>query len=164
MGAPIRHFLQFADFSRDELEWVLERSRVIKDRFKRYEFYQPLADRTLAMRAGLETLGIIEAEGLMANAVEQGDRIRAGLKEELGSLPGVREIRGRGLMIGIELDRPCGELVRGALDAGLLINVTRDNVIRLLPPLVVTRSDADLIVERLAPLVARFVAAPAKAA
>ena len=49
MGAPIRHFLQFADFSRDELEWVLERSRVIKDRFKRYEFYQPLADRTLAM-------------------------------------------------------------------------------------------------------------------
>jgi ornithine carbamoyltransferase len=49
MGTPIRHFLQFADFSRDELEWVLERSRVIKDRFKRYEFYQPLADRTLAM-------------------------------------------------------------------------------------------------------------------
>jgi acetylornithine aminotransferase len=118
----------------------------------------------LAMRAGLETLRIIEAEGLMANAVEQGDRIRAGLKAQLGGLPGVREIRGRGLMIGIELDRPCGELVRAALDAGLLINVTRDNVIRLLPPLVVARSDADLIVERLAPLVARFVAAPAKAA
>jgi acetylornithine aminotransferase len=116
------------------------------------------------MRAGLETLRIIEAESLMANAVEQGDRIRAGLKGELGSLRGVREIRGRGLMIGIELDRPCGELVRGALDAGLLINVTHDNVIRLLPPLVITRSDADLVVERLAPLVARFLAAPAKAA
>jgi acetylornithine aminotransferase len=116
------------------------------------------------MRAGLETLGIIEAEGLMANAVEQGDRIRAGLKARLGSLPGVRDIRGRGLMIGIELDRPCGELVKDALGAGLLINVTRDSVVRLLPPLVVTRADADLIVERLAPLVARFLAAPAKAA
>jgi acetylornithine aminotransferase len=54
--------------------------------------------------------------------------------------------------------------VRGALDTGLLINVTHDNVIRLLPPLVITRSDADLVVERLAPLVARFLAAPAKAA
>ncbi|HET9025125.1 MAG TPA: aminotransferase class III-fold pyridoxal phosphate-dependent enzyme, partial [Burkholderiaceae bacterium] len=118
----------------------------------------------LAMRAGLETLKIIEAEGLMANATEQGDRIRAGLKEQLGTLPGVREIRGRGLMIGLELERPCGELVKSALDAGLLINVTHDNVIRLLPPLVISRSEADLIVERLAPLVVRFLAAPAKAA
>jgi acetylornithine aminotransferase len=118
----------------------------------------------LAMRAGLETLKIIEAEGLMANAVEQGERIRAGLTARIGALAGVREIRGRGLMIGVELDRPCGELVKGALDAGLLINVTRDNVIRLLPPLVITRADADLVVERLAPLVAAFLAAPAKAA
>jgi acetylornithine aminotransferase len=118
----------------------------------------------LAMRAGLETLKIIDAERLMANAVEQGERIRAGLKAQIGDLAGVSEIRGRGLMIGIELDRPCGELVKGALDAGLLINVTHDNVIRLLPPLVITRADADLIVDRLAPLVARFLAAPARAA
>ncbi len=118
----------------------------------------------LAMRAGLATLEIIDAEGLMANAVEQGERIRAGLKAQIGDLAGVSEIRGRGLMIGIELDRPCGELVKGALDAGLLINVTHDNVIRLLPPLVITRADADLIVDRLAPLVARFLAAPARAA
>ena len=118
----------------------------------------------LAMRAGLETLKIIEAEGLMANAVEQGDRIRSGLQAQIGALPGVREIRGRGLMIGVELDRPCSELVKQALDAGLLINVTRDNVIRLLPPLVITRADAEQIVERLAPLVTRFLAAPAKAA
>jgi acetylornithine aminotransferase len=116
------------------------------------------------MRAGLETLKIIEAEGLMANAVEQGDRIRAGLQARIGQLAGVREIRGRGLMIGVELDRPCAELVKRALDAGLLINVTHDNVIRLLPPLVIARSDADLIVERLAPLVAQFLAAPARAA
>ncbi len=118
----------------------------------------------LAMRAGLETLAIIESENLMENAVEQGDRVRRGLEQALGGVSGVREIRGRGLMIGVELDRPCGDLVRMALDAGLLINITRDNVIRLLPPLVITRADADLIVERLAPLIARFVAAPAKAA
>jgi acetylornithine/N-succinyldiaminopimelate aminotransferase len=118
----------------------------------------------LAMRAGLETLRIIEAEGLMANAVEQGERIRGGLHARIGGVAGVREIRGRGLMIGVELDRPCGELVKAALDAGLLINVTHDNVIRLLPPLVISRADADLIVERLAPLVTRFLAAPAKAA
>jgi acetylornithine aminotransferase len=118
----------------------------------------------LAMRAGLETLAIIESEGLMANAIEQGDRIRHGLQARIGSLPGVREIRGRGLMLGIELDRPCGELVKRALDAGLLINVTHDTVIRLLPPLIITAADADQIVERLAPLVAQFVAASAKAA
>jgi acetylornithine aminotransferase len=118
----------------------------------------------LAMRAGLETLAIIEDDGLMANAVEQGDRIRGGLQAALGALPGVREIRGRGLMIGIELERPCGDLVHSALAAGLLINVTHDNVIRLLPPLVITRADAELIVERLAPLVISFLAAPAKAA
>ena len=118
----------------------------------------------LAMRAGLETLRIIEAEGLMANAVEQGERIRGGLQARIGGVAGVREIRGRGLMIGVELDRPCGELVKAALDAGLLINVTHDNVIRLLPPLVISRAEADLIVERLAPLVTRFLAAPAKAA
>jgi acetylornithine aminotransferase len=118
----------------------------------------------LAMRAGLETLRIIEDDGLMANAVEQGDRIRAGLQAEIGALAGVRDIRGRGLMIGIELDRPCGELVKMALDAGLLINVTRDNVIRMLPPLVLSGAEADLIVGRLAPLVTRLLAAPAQAA
>jgi acetylornithine/N-succinyldiaminopimelate aminotransferase len=118
----------------------------------------------LAMRAGLETLAIIEADGLMANAVEQGDRVRAGLSRQLAEVAGVRQIRGRGLMIGIELDRPCGELVRMALDAGLLINVTRDSVIRLLPPLILSREDADVLVERLAPLVRSFLAAPAKAA
>jgi acetylornithine/N-succinyldiaminopimelate aminotransferase len=118
----------------------------------------------LAMRAGLETLAIIEADGLMANAVEQGDRIRARLTDQLASLAGVREIRGRGLMIGIELDRPCGELVRAALDAGLLINVTHDTVIRLLPPLVIDRAEADLIVDRLVPLVRNLLATPAKAA
>jgi acetylornithine aminotransferase len=118
----------------------------------------------LAMRAGLETLAIIESEGLLANAAEQGERIRTGLSRALAGLAGVREIRGRGLMLGVELDRPCGDLVKRALDAGLLINVTHDNVIRLLPPLVIGSAEADLIVERLAALVVDFVKSPAKAA
>ena len=86
------------------------------------------------MRAGIETLEIIETDGLMANAVAQGERIVGGLKRRLAGVRGVVQIRGMGLMIGIELDRPCGELVRQALAAGLLINVTHDTVIRMLPP------------------------------
>ena len=111
----------------------------------------------LAMRAGLETLSIIESEGLMANAVAQGERIVSGLQRKLAGVAGVTQIRGRGLMIGIELDRPCGQLVRQALDVGLLINVTHDTVIRLLPPLILSAQEADLIVERLAPLIAAHV-------
>jgi acetylornithine aminotransferase len=118
----------------------------------------------LACRAGLETLAIIEEENLMANAVAQGDRIRAGFARELGGVPGVAAIRGQGLMIGIELDRPCGDLVKRALDAKLLINVTQERVIRLLPPLVIDAHEADEIVARLAPLVRAFLAEPAQRA
>jgi acetylornithine aminotransferase len=112
----------------------------------------------LACRAGLETLRIIEEEGLLANAAAQGERLRAGLAVALAGVPGVVSIRGRGLMLGIELDRPCGELVRQALEAKLLINVTQDRVVRLLPPLVINAQEADEIVARLAPLVRRFLA------
>jgi acetylornithine aminotransferase len=112
----------------------------------------------LACRAGLETLKIIEEEGLIANAAAQGERMRAGFQRELGATPGVVAIRGEGLMIGIELDRPCAELSRRALDARLLINVTQDRVIRLLPPLVINADEADQIVARLAPLVHAFLA------
>jgi acetylornithine aminotransferase len=118
----------------------------------------------LAMRAGVETLAIIEDEGLMANAMAQGERIRAGLRSALARLPAVVEVRGMGLMIGVELDRPCGDLVRQALDAGLLINVTQERVVRLLPPLVLSAAEADEIVERLAAVIRTFAAAPAKAA
>ncbi len=118
----------------------------------------------LAMRAGIETLAIIESEGLMANAVAQGDRIRAGLKRELAGVAGVVEIRGMGLMIGVELDRPCGELVKQALAAGLLINVTQDKVIRMLPPLILSAAEADLIVDRLAPVIRAFLVPAARAA
>jgi len=107
----------------------------------------------LAMRAGLATLAAIEAEGLMANALAQEERIRRGLTQALAGLPGVREIRGRGLMLGIELDRPCGEIVGQALHAGLVLNVTAERVIRMLPPLIFKDEHSDQLVATLAPLV-----------
>ena len=107
----------------------------------------------LAMRAGLTTLAAIETEGLMANALVQEERIRRGLTQALAGLPGVREIRGRGLMLGIELDRPCGEIVGQALHAGLVLNVTAERVIRLLPPLIFKDEHSDQLVATLAPLV-----------
>jgi acetylornithine/N-succinyldiaminopimelate aminotransferase len=111
----------------------------------------------LAMRAGVETLKIMEEDGLLANAVAMGALLRAGFEREFAGLPGVKEIRGAGLMIGIELDRPCGELVAQACEAGLLISVTAERVIRLLPALILTAADAVQIVAMLAPLVRRFL-------
>jgi len=115
----------------------------------------------LACRAGLETLRIIEEENLLANAAAMGQRIRDGFARQLQGVAGVVAIRGQGLMIGIELDRPCGDLVKQALAGRLLINVTQERVIRLLPPLVIGEREADEIVARLAPLVRAFLGAPA---
>ena len=112
----------------------------------------------LAMRAGVETLKTMEAEGLMANAVTVGGHLMAALKRELGDLPGVKDIRGQGLMIGIELDRPCGIILSRALEAGLLLSVTADTVVRLLPPLIFTTAEADECVAILAPIVRAFLA------
>jgi acetylornithine/N-succinyldiaminopimelate aminotransferase len=117
-----------------------------------------------ACRAGYETLRILEEEKLLANAAAQGERIRNGLARELTGVPGVVAIRGQGLMIGVELDRPCGELVTLALEARLLINVTQDCVIRLLPPLIIQAREADEIVARLAPCVRQFAASARRAA
>ena len=114
----------------------------------------------LAMRAGIETLRIMEEDGLLANAAQIGGLLKAGFEREFAGLTGVKEIRGAGLMIGIELDRPCGDLLRIACEAGLLISVTAERVIRLLPPLIVTADEAAEIVARLAPLVRQFLAAP----
>jgi acetylornithine/N-succinyldiaminopimelate aminotransferase len=115
----------------------------------------------LAMRAGIETLQIMRHDGLLANAAAMGERLRSGLQREIGELPGFREIRGQGLMVGVQLDRPCGVLLQRAADAGLLISVTADSVIRLLPPLIVSAAEIDEIVERLAPLVRNFLSEPA---
>jgi acetylornithine/N-succinyldiaminopimelate aminotransferase len=112
----------------------------------------------LAMRAGLETIAAIEADGLLKNAADRGAQINAALARELAGVAGVHEIRGRGLMIGIELARPCTELVAQARDAGLLINVTADRVVRLLPALTLSAAEADEIVARLAPLIRAHLA------
>ena len=119
---------------------------------------------TLASAAGLATLDIVESENLCRNATEIGEHIRASLKHALAETPGVKEIRGQGLLIGIELDRPCGELVKTALAAGLLINVTADTVVRLVPPLVISREQADQLVNELAPLIRAFLMTPAASA
>jgi acetylornithine/N-succinyldiaminopimelate aminotransferase len=115
--------------------------------------------------AALTTLETIEKDGLLDHARRMGEIVQGGLARELGSVAGVREVRGKGLMIGVELDRPCGDLVRRALAAGLVINVTADRVVRLLPPLVITEAQAREIVSILAPLVKGFLAeAPAAVA
>jgi len=111
----------------------------------------------LACSAALATLAAIEEESLCAKAVEIGDYINRALREEFKDVPGVVTIRNAGMMIGIELDRPCGELVKQALALGLLINVTADKVIRLLPPLVMSKAEAQQLVDILAPLVKNFL-------
>ena len=106
------------------------------------------------MTAVITTIDTIKDEGLLANAARVGAIIQERLKSEFGS---VAEVRGMGLMIGVELGQPCGELVRQGLEAGLVINVTADNVVRLLPPLVMSEAEGRMVVERLAPLMRAFV-------
>lgn len=113
----------------------------------------------LACAAALATLAAMDEERLLDNAARMGELVRAGLREALAGVPGVVEVRGLGLMIGVELDRPCGELVAHALEAGLLINVTADKVVRLLPPLVIREGEARELVARLARVVRQFLSA-----
>jgi len=116
----------------------------------------------LAMRAGVETIRIMEEDGLLQNAVKVGAHLRAALTRELAAElkdpAGVKEIRGMGLMLGIELARPCGELVKRCADKGLLISVTADSVIRLVPPLIMTPAEADEVVAILCPLIKQLLA------
>ncbi len=114
----------------------------------------------LAMRAGVETIRIMEKDGLLANAAKVGAHLMDGLQRELGELPGLKDIRGQGLMIGVELDRPCGVILQRACDAGLLLSVTADRVIRLVPPLILTIAEADEIVGLLTPIVKQFLEEP----
>jgi len=107
----------------------------------------------LAMTALVTTIDTIKDEGLLANASRVGELIRGGFP----TLEGITEVRGMGLMIGVELAQPCGELVRQALDAGLVINVTADNVVRMLPPLVMSEAEARELLSRLVPLLEAFL-------
>jgi acetylornithine/N-succinyldiaminopimelate aminotransferase len=107
--------------------------------------------------AALATIQIMEEEGLLEHAEQMGQLIRAVLSRELAGIAGVKDIRGRGLMVGVELWKPCGELVAIARDKGLIINVTRDNVVRLLPPLVIKKEEAETLAMELAPLIKAFL-------
>jgi acetylornithine aminotransferase len=114
----------------------------------------------LAMRAGIETLRIMEEDHLLENAATVGSALRSSLTRELAGLSGVVEIRGQGLMLGIELDRPCGELLGRAAEAGLLISVTADRVVRLVPPLILSLADAEQIATILGGLIRPFLQTP----
>jgi acetylornithine/N-succinyldiaminopimelate aminotransferase len=107
----------------------------------------------LVCAAACAVLDALEADGLMDRARVLGDRMLSALRSRLAGNNHVRDIRGFGLMIGIELAEPCGELVAQGLDAGILINVTRDNVVRLLPPLTMSDDEADLIIDKVVALV-----------
>ena len=111
----------------------------------------------LAMRAGVETLRIMEEDGLLANAAEVGGILKAELQRRLANVAGVVEIRGQGLMLGIELDRPCGPLLGRAAEAGLMISVTAEKVVRLLPALILSREEAEQIAAILCPLIKGFL-------
>ena len=112
----------------------------------------------LATAAGLATLNIIEEEGIRENAEKIGNLIREGFAAEFKDTAGVVTVRNAGLMIGIELDRPCGDLVKMALADKVLINVTADKVVRLLPPLVMNEAEAKELVRRLSALIKAFLA------
>lgn len=112
----------------------------------------------LAMRAGVETIRIMEEEGLLANAEKVGAVLKGGLERELAGVKGVSEIRGQGLMLGIELDRPCGEILGRAAQAGLMLSVTADRVIRLVPALILSEDEAKQIVAILVPVIKTFLA------
>jgi acetylornithine aminotransferase len=114
----------------------------------------------LAMRAGLATLAIIEDEKLLENASARGQQMKAALAEAFKGQAAVTDIRGEGLMIGIELDRPCAEIVKLALAAKLLINVTADRVVRLLPPLTLSADEASELLNRLVPVIKGFLDKP----
>ena len=111
----------------------------------------------LVARVALKVLEIIEREGLLERARHLGDWIRYQFREKLESLAGVIEIRGRGLMIGIELDRPCAEIVEVALKEKLLVNVASSNVVRLLPPLILKDEEATMLVEKLSVIIKEFL-------
>ena len=112
----------------------------------------------LSMRAGVETIRIMEEDGLLEHTARVGAHLKARLQQELGSIPGVIEVRGQGLIIGVELAKPCGALLGLGAEAGLLFSVTADTVVRLVPPLIMTEAEADEVVARLKPLIQKFLA------
>ena len=132
---------------------------IAADVFKPGNHASTFGGNPLACAAALTTLEVIDDEDLLRNSLELGDFMRMMFKAQLAGLSDVNQIRGQGLMIGIELSRPCGDLVKEALRQGLLINVTSDRVVRLLPPLVMQRSEAEQVVNILSAIIKKFLLA-----
>ncbi|MBU6468792.1 MAG: aspartate aminotransferase family protein [Betaproteobacteria bacterium] len=128
-----------------------------KDVFKPGNHGTTFGGGPLVCAAALATLEIMEEEKLAQNAAHLGQYIKERLTQELSSLTGVVEVRGKGLMLGVELDRPCGELVARGIANGLLINVTSDKVVRLLPPLIINQEEATQIVDGVISLIKDFL-------
>ena len=126
------------------------------------ELFQPgnhgstFGGNPLACAAGLAVVRAIESERLCENAAHEGEYLLAQLKQRLSHVAGIKEMRGAGLMIGIELTKPCAELVKQALAQGLLINVTNEKTVRLLPPLIWQREHSDQLLGTLCPLIEAF--------
>ena len=126
------------------------------------ELFQPgnhgstFGGNPLACAAGLAVVRAIESERLCENAAHEGEYLLAQLKQRLSQVAGIKEMRGAGLMIGIELTKPCAELVKQALAQGLLINVTNEKTVRLLPPLIWQREHSDQLLGTLCPLIEAF--------
>jgi acetylornithine/N-succinyldiaminopimelate aminotransferase len=129
---------------------------------KAAELFQPgnhattFGGNLLACRAALAVMDTMQTENLALRAATLGERILSALRQALTPLPWVKAVRGKGLMLGVELDRPCSELVTAALERGLLINVTAQSVVRLLPPLILTDEEADQIASTVIDLVKNF--------
>ena len=111
----------------------------------------------LAMRAGVETLAIMEADGLLQHTSEIGNYLMSKLRDAFADQAGVVDVRGQGLMIGMELAKPCGVLLQRFMEAGLLVSITADTVVRILPPLIITHAEVDELVDKLAPIVNAFL-------
>jgi acetylornithine/N-succinyldiaminopimelate aminotransferase len=111
----------------------------------------------LATRAGVETIRIMEEEGLVENAARVGAYLKQSLEAALAGVDGVIEVRGQGLMLGIALDRPCGDMMALCAKAGLLVSVQADTVVRLVPPLIVTQSECDELIALLVPVLKDFL-------
>jgi acetylornithine aminotransferase len=110
----------------------------------------------LACRTAFEVIKVTEQHNLVSRAAELGERLLGGLKANLHDLPQVKEVRGKGLLLAVELNAPCAELAKQALDNGLVINVTNNNVIRILPPLIINDEEADMIVDKITTVVKNF--------
>lgn len=130
---------------------------VAADVFKPGNHASTFGGNPLACAAAIETLAVIQDEGLLAHATKLGDFMRDRLNDQLHDVPGVVQIRGQGLIIGIELAVPCPELVKKALDKKLLINVTSDKVVRLLPAFVMKQSEAEQVVDTMCSLIKEFL-------